>query len=227
MAVGETVYIRLDNEGSEKVSVKVTATTVEAMTLTMDAAAQISFTAEDIEKGITRKWLAFTSTKSGYYQFTKEAVTGYIYAYYGEDGYSLDSEKFVAANKTVYISVEADAEASANVTVATGETEFNYEVIALNQVKHAEIKQGEYVLYEFTAPKAGDYAFYSTTDYYYDTYGQLYNENMNIITSDDESGEYGNFLIERSLKKGQTVYLKVKEYYSGAMICDVHVELAN
>ena len=69
------------------------------------------------------------------------------------------------------------------------------------------------VLYKFTATEAGDYLFYSTENSR-DTYGYLYDENMLVITSNDDGGGNANFRFSYYLEEGATYYFGSR-YYSG------------
>ena len=232
MEAGDTVYVRLQNYSSEKQSVKVTVTCVEALTLAMDKATEVSFTAEEIEKGITYKWLAYTNAKTGYYKFSKEAVNGNVNVYYGEAEDDINDEYLIGTGKTVYIKVYANSEASAKISVAKGATEFECEVITLNQTKLAQVAENEAVYYEFTAPKAGRYKFYSANQSG-DPYSDLYNSKLSWLGCfDDEYDENDNYIsrnfsFTRNLDANETVYLKVYDCGYGSMTCDVHVTLVN
>ena len=74
---------------------------------------------------------------------------------------------------------------------------------------------GTYRYFVFTAPTDGVYSFTTYSDPSYDTYGSLFDSNKDLITKDDDSGMYNNFLIKYSLKENETVYIGAKMYSSG------------
>lgn len=72
-------------------------------------------------------------------------------------------------------------------------------------------------LYKFVPEEDGKYVFYSYNNEF-DTYGYLLDASMQVIDSDDDSGDGSNFRIEYSMTAGTTYYLKAKPYsssYSG------------
>ncbi len=75
---------------------------------------------------------------------------------------------------------------------------------------------GDTAVYSFVAPEAGTYVFYSTNSSR-DTFGYLYDEDMNEIAADDDSGESNNFRIQFELSEGEQCYLKAKFLSSDAI----------
>ncbi|MCD8015542.1 MAG: Ig-like domain-containing protein [Lachnospiraceae bacterium] len=71
---------------------------------------------------------------------------------------------------------------------------------------------GDYMYYKITPTESGTYTFYTLSDY--DTYGYLYDSNLNLLTSDDDSGTDCNFKITYDLTAGATYYLAVRYYSS-------------
>ena len=69
------------------------------------------------------------------------------------------------------------------------------------------------MLDKFTATEAGEYLFYSTENSR-DTYGYLYDENMLIITSNDDGGGNANFRFSYYLEEGATYYFGSRYYGS-------------
>lgn len=69
--------------------------------------------------------------------------------------------------------------------------------------------------FEFTAPEAGTYVFYSS---YYsdneqlDTRAWLYDEQGNMLAEDDDGQGDSNFIITKSLLKGEQVRLMTRLY---------------
>lgn len=84
-------------------------------------------------------------------------------------------------------------------------------VIHLNENIVFNIEKSNSIeLAQFTPEESGTYYFYS--DAVGDTYGYLYDSNMNQLVSDDDSGNERNFLIEYSFEAGKTYYLGAKFY---------------
>ena len=92
--------------------------------------------------------------------------------------------------------VAAGAQAApANATVIT----------ALDEEYVATINEGgEQAYFSFTPTTAGVYAFRSESNE--DTYGRLYDSDMNLINSDDDGGNDVNFRIVNELSAGETYY---------------------
>lgn len=76
------------------------------------------------------------------------------------------------------------------------------------------VEAGQTVLRRFVPEKDGDYTFYTAGSA--DTYGILYDSNLNVITSDDNSGPESNFNITCSLKANTTYYVGTRYYSSSA-----------
>lgn len=226
LVAGDTVYIRLSNNTSEKASVKVTVATVEAITLTMDNVVQVSFTAEEIESGITYKWLAFTANKSGLYKFTKETVEGDMEAWY--DGTeTLDEQYVIEKDNTVYIKVSADAAASVKISVDYNELPSGMTMVGLNTASSVSVDQGEYVWYAFTAPSTGNYRFKASegndSDIWFfedinDVLTVYSGADRNMLDeycdahNDGVSSTGWSFSYSYPLQKGQTIYFAVGSY---------------
>lgn len=67
----------------------------------------------------------------------------------------------------------------------------------------------------FTPTESGQYIFCAKTQYYEDTYAELYDENGNKLASDDDGGGNGSFKISWDLTAGKTYTLRVKYYSAG------------
>ena len=59
---------------------------------------------------------------------------------------------------------------------------------------------GDYNYFSFIPEATGEYKWYSLASR--DTYGYIFDENMNEIARDDDSGEGNNFMIQRTLEAG-------------------------
>lgn len=69
----------------------------------------------------------------------------------------------------------------------------------------------QYAYFEFTPAETGTYTFSSISED--DTYGYIYDENMNELASDDGSGDDGNFSVKYKLQ-ANTKYIFGCRYYS-------------
>ena len=82
-------------------------------------------------------------------------------------------------------------------------------VIHLNENLSINIEVGGYTeLIKFIPEVSGTYYFYS--DATNDTYGYLYDSDMNQLASNDDGGNNGNFKISYSFEAGQVYYLGAK-----------------
>lgn len=83
----------------------------------------------------------------------------------------------------------------------------NYYVEPKNLIK------GQYYWYHFTAPDAGNYKFFTISQM--DTYGEIFEQivparsEAGRLAYNDDSGDVLNFSITYSLRKNQTIYLRV------------------
>ena len=83
--------------------------------------------------------------------------------------------------------------------------------ISVGETKVVNIENGgEYYYFSFTPVTDGSYIFSSNSDN--DTYGYLYDENMNELTSDDDGGKNNNFLIGYDFEAGKK-YIFGCRYY--------------
>lgn len=91
-----------------------------------------------------------------------------------------------------------------------------------NGMAEVSLGEGEDAWIWYTAPAAGTYTFYSTGGD--DTYGYLYDQNRsNELEYDDDGGDNRNFSISYGLARGQTVFLRVREYGDHAASFNVYV----
>ena len=90
--------------------------------------------------------------------------------------------------------------------------------LTLNQAATATISQaGGCAYFSFTPTESGTYVFYSVypaEGEQRDTYGYLYNANMEQLAYDDDGGDDNNFRITYDLTAGTTYYFGAR-YYSG------------
>lgn len=59
-----------------------------------------------------------------------------------------------------------------------------------------------------------------------DTYGELYDENMNQLASNDDGGIGNNYLYTYSVKAGKTYYVGTRCYFNGSGVIPVTIEYA-
>ena len=71
---------------------------------------------------------------------------------------------------------------------------------------------GEYKYFKFIPNKDTTYIFKSTGST--DVYGYLYDSQGKVLTSNDDGGEYRNFLLQYILNKDKTYYIGVRHYNS-------------
>ena len=89
----------------------------------------------------------------------------------------------------------------------------NLENINGSDTKNIEIEnEGDYKYFKFTPEKDGTLKIYSTGTY--DTYGYLYDSNMDLISSNDDDGEDSNFSITYDVTAGKTYVIGCKMYSS-------------
>ena len=103
------------------------------------------------------------------------------------------------------------AVSTSGLTASAAVTVKDYDPIAVGETKNDVIAQGgDRLYYRFTPEESGDYIFYSSAEG--DTYGILYDADMNELVSDDDSGSERNFRITYGLEAG-TPYILCAYYY--------------
>lgn len=99
----------------------------------------------------------------------------------------------------------------------------NSNTISVGETKTAQISEaGKYTYYVFAPTKSEKLKFFSTSNN--DTYGYLYDVDMNEITNDDDSGDGNNFCIEYNFEAGKT-YVFGCRYYSSSNTGSFDVKL--
>ena len=82
-------------------------------------------------------------------------------------------------------------------------------IINAGETKEAIINEsGKYAYFRFVPEEDGTYIFSSSGDA--DTYGYVYDENMNALASDDDGAENLNFSVIYEMESGETYYLGAK-----------------
>ena len=128
---------------------------------------------------------------------------------------------------TMHYCTDCDYSYSDNYVEATGNHNFEngvctvcghldialLESLGMNDTKNVEIaNSGEYKYFKFTPSINGTLNFYSTGSY--DTYGYLYDSQMNELTHNDDGAEDNNFSISYDVVAGKTYILGCRMYSS-------------
>ena len=116
-----------------------------------------------------------------------------------------------AGTATVTASVPSGPCAQAAITV------LDPEEIQVGTPQHVSITTaGARVMYRFVAPASRTYGFYSSSadGEYLETYGNLYNSEMNHIAGNYNGAGNGHFRIVKQLTEGETCYIGAQFYYS-------------
>lgn len=222
IAEGTVIYIRAENAGeAQDAVIKAAVTAIDGLNLgTQDVTFE--------EAGM--KYMTFKAGADGFYTF--RAPNAAI-EYYGNDvskngcecGY--DEQYFIMKDEIVFLCISAYSATTITVTVIKGE-ELDVEPLSMGNSVHVESESGESKWITFTAPKAGEYVFYSTDldrkgsgDPYAYLYagGYTYSHNNRYYDAyNDDGGELlpegehnYNFAIKISLRANQTIYLEAAE----------------
>lgn len=103
------------------------------------------------------------------------------------------------------------------------ECEILPEILNLGETKNVSISEaGTYEYFSFVPESDGKYRLYSTGDF--DTYGYIYDESWNNISSDDDGGIGNNFSVIYDFKAGKTYYFCVK-LFDSSIVGDFKVAL--
>ncbi len=78
--------------------------------------------------------------------------------------------------------------------------------------KEITVEAGNTTLLKFTPYVTETYSFTSESDSYIDTFGYLYDADMNLLTSDDNSAGNGNFKVKYTLEADETYYFGARFY---------------
>lgn len=122
---------------------------------------------------------------------------------------SADIKLVGGGTTTVVATVDGHITATCTVTVE----ELSYEQFMPEQTKGitaTEDNSGE-AIYKFVPEESGNYKFYSH-DSDFDTYGHIYDSELNEIYYDDDDGDGNNFYIEFDAVAGEVYYLKARPY---------------
>ena len=137
--------------------------------------------------------------------------------------WSSDDESVASVIDAVNGRVKLLSEGTATIT-ATSEsgltatcalTVTDYDPIAVDETKTVQINlPGDKKFFKFVPETTGTYVFYSSADDDDDTYGYIYDENLNQLKYNDDGGEDCNFAITCEMTAGTTYILAAKFYDS-------------
>ncbi|MCI5649915.1 MAG: leucine-rich repeat protein [Fusicatenibacter sp.] len=145
------------------------------------------------------------------------ATSGYVREFGDEtdnpsEGYEKTTEEEdTDRGNTGWVSGKSDSSCWERTALATtAETEAEQIVVEGNNTLWVEAD--ETTIATFVPGESNLWKIYSTGGQ--DTYGYLYDSEMSLLTSDDDSGEDCNFLIREKLEEGQKYYVGVRFYDS-------------
>lgn len=96
--------------------------------------------------------------------------------------------------------------------ISEEQAEYDYPTLKMDEPQTADITEpGGYAYFAFTPSVSCTYIFYSETDE--DTYGHLYDADMNELARDDDSGGSRNFCVAYDLVAGTTYILGARFYH--------------
>ena len=135
----------------------------------------------------------------------------------GQDGYTGDlvcTECEAVLETGEIISATGNHDFENGVCTVCGYLDMEHlESLGYNDTKTVEIaNSGEYKYFKFTPSINGTLNFYSTGSY--DTYGYLYDSQMNELTHNDDGAEDNNFSISYDVVAGETYILGCRMYSS-------------
>jgi len=231
--VGNTYYIEVSIMGqTAQVPVTIVPSPVVSITVTSVTIKEnrnghmSSFWIDGIEYSYFRyNWYnkaQYTVTMNDGSVFTGNCNSGFYYQdeWYGissSDNQSWNNQWTVGNTYTTTVSI-LGATAQTSVTIVPTVKQ----VISLgeNDVNIEEPGDEQDTL--FTPTESGQYIFCAKSQYHEDTYAELYDENGNELTSDDDSGGNGSFKISWDLTAGKTYTLRVR-YYSSSRVGTIKV----
>ncbi len=109
-----------------------------------------------------------------------------------------------------------------SVGFAASAEETDAPTVAGSLILNEYVATGVEAYWSFTAPTAGCYLFSSNESS--DTYGDLFDSEMNLLLGDDDSGNDYNFLISYTMEAGETVYLRPRHLDGTLSPCKVMVK---
>ena len=118
--------------------------------------------------------------------------------------------KRIGKKLMIYLVILAMVLTFAPLAVFAGDDNGAVQALVLNQAAHAKPGEGQTnVIFSFTAPVSGKYAFESSNNGGYDPYGELYSDQElnDQIAYNDDGASNSNFKITETLTAGQTYWL--------------------
>ena len=190
----------------------------------------------------------FVPEESGHYTFygnSASYVDSYAYLYNsngdiigtadtgGSFGHFSITEYFVAGEK-YYISAAMSGTRTGSYHLCLVKTDYdlgiNYTDIHAGDTDNVPAYESDkYTYFRFIPEYSGTYVFRSTENYdlysggYIDTCAELLDNNLNVLATDDNSGDNGNFYLSYYLEAGQTYYFAAANY--GAYFANYYVVL--
>lgn len=183
--------------------------------------------------GETGIWYKFTAPYTGtYYFFTdgEEDTYGNLFNYPTPDGsvagslkadddsggyYNFKITYSLTKGQTVYLRVRGYDESYEGQFTMLVYYALNY----WDEPKEANLMANGFCLYQFTAPSAGNYTFYTTGNL--DTYINVFStpaydrtSTTGSIASDDNSGDGNNCSVTCYLEEGQVVFIRIRGSYT-------------
>lgn len=239
LAAGQTVYVNPVNNTGSDLTVGVTGAKDSSISEITAAGVNIELTASQPVKA------TFTAGSTGFYTFTTDSLSGDVtFAFSGNNygspeaeivnsGFELSKKKLLLQGQTVMWTMTASDAVTVSFKAELTAEKAAIRELKLGQSMQVSLSSGEADGAVFTVPEAGSYTFYSEGSE--DTYGILYDiDSVDADTcllqnnlygegslgSADGNGPSGghNFAIQKSLTKGQTVYLKSMCYYDDQSI---------
>ena len=136
---------------------------------------------------------------------------------------------YLEAGQTYYLNVEESSYAQGGnyyITVELYDDTSLYTDLYVGEMHTVNIDTSyNTVLFKFVPMESGPYLFYSESyGNYVDTYGSLFDENNNVIISEDSGGPNGNFCIIGNLTAGETYYFEARMYGSSTGTFDFAVK---
>lgn len=124
---------------------------------------------------------------------------------------SVDSDGLITLLRPGTATVTATS--ARGLTASCAVTVKSIPTIAAGETKTISVDTGGmFVTYQFVPSATGDYRFFSQGEY--DTYGYLFDADMDQIDYDDDGGGNSNFSITHSLTAGETYYVRARMYRS-------------
>ena len=183
--------------------------------------------------GETGIWYKFTAPNTGTYIFFtdgEEDTYGNLFNYPTLDGsvagslkadddsggyYNFKITYSLTKGQTVYLRVRGYDEAYEGQFTMLVYYALNY----WDEPKEANLMANGFCLYQFTAPSAGNYTFYTTGNL--DTYINVFStpaynrtSTTGSIASDDNSGDGNNCSVTYYLEEGQIVFIRIRGSYT-------------